>query len=73
MCVFLFFVCFFFFFFSGSKILVNVCEGEAKNIKYLIWFFFWLVLKKKKKKAYLLICHEFKEVFSFFLIYVTTI
>ena len=53
--------------------MVNVCEGEAKNIKYLIWVIFWLVFKKKKKKAYFLIFHEFKEVFSFFLIYVTTI
>ena len=29
-----------FFFLIGSKILVNMCEGEVKNIKYLIWVVF---------------------------------
>ena len=36
-----------FFFLIGSKILVNVCGGEAKNIKYFIWVIFRLFFKNK--------------------------
>ena len=43
-----------FFFLIGSKILVNVCGGEAKNIKYFIWVIFRLFFKNKQIKR--LIC-----------------